>query len=44
MIITHGSDFYIVCSKDYDKDLDIVSTRRNWNDYKEKCYKISIDR
>ena len=42
-IIIHEHDFYIICCKDYDKDLDILSTRKEWN-RSGKCYKVSIDR
>ena len=44
-IINHVHDFYIVCCKDYDKDLDILSTRNEWNNKAEgKIYKVSIER
>ena len=44
-IITHVHDFYIVCCKDYDKDLDILSTRNEWNNKTDgKIYKVSIER
>lgn len=35
-IVTHGKDFYIVCCKDYDKELDIISSRESWNNKKDK--------
>jgi hypothetical protein len=43
-IITHGNDFYIVCCKDYDKELDIISTRSNWSYVRDKQFKVSIRR
>jgi hypothetical protein len=40
-ILTVGNDFYIVCCKEYDKDLDVYSTR--WQT-KLKLFKLGIDR
>jgi hypothetical protein len=38
-----GSDFFIICCKNYDKDLDIYCTKPEWMN-KLRHYKLSIDR
>ena len=43
-IITHGNDFYIVCCKDYDKDLEIISTKDSWSNRIDKTFRISVKR
>ena len=43
-ILTHEHDFYIVCCKDYDKDLDILSTQKEWNHHSGNIFKVSIER
>ena len=42
-ILTIGPDFYIICCKDYDKDLDVYCTSKEWMN-KHRHYKLSIDR
>ena len=43
-IATFGCNFYFVCCKDYDKNLDILCSRSKWSTKAGKIYKLGLDR
>lgn len=42
-ISTSGCNFFFVCCKEYDKNLDVISSKSSWST-REKMYKIGLDR